>query len=337
MDSADGGLRDAPAVDPHRSRWEGPLTPAEIAYCRSRGLALAYDCAQIGWVLATPEVMGESAGASSAVGSPARLPVDQALALVRERFEREARASAPDGRAEASGREVDARLVGRQRLDVARFAETHGLVAADALHWALTLARARTRTGRIEAGPRASEGLDGAPLHDDELGFRPWTLADLPVYRELLGNRRVWRFLPERYPEPFTDETARGLMEIGSLGFLHDAVAIERDGRPIGQCLFRPDDEIGGVRAGEVAYWLGEAHWGQGLMSRILPRFTERCFRTRAVDVLYAWIRDDHPASARVAQKAGYRRDDFPFERALAKTLRRPGFVRFAVVRRDLG
>lgn len=38
-------------IDLGRSRWDGPLTPAEIAACRSAGIGLAYDPAQIGWVL----------------------------------------------------------------------------------------------------------------------------------------------------------------------------------------------------------------------------------------------------------------------------------------------
>lgn len=226
-------------IDPDRSRWDGVLTPEQVAFCRQRGLPLAYDCAQIGWVLATPRVLAE-------VG------------------------------------------------------------------WA----RGRDRDPDVPAattGPR------------EEFAFRPWTQADLPVYTAILRNRNVWRFLPDPYPEPFTEETARGLMEIGSFEFLHEALAVVRDGRPIGQCLYRPDRTKTGLRTAEVAYWLGEEHWGKGYMSRILPLFTKRCFRVHHVDVLYAWIRDDHGASARVAERTGFR--------PVAEGSDRPGFVRYEISR----
>ena len=166
-----------------------------------------------------------------------------------------------------------------------------------------------------------------------EFSFRPWTLADLPAYTRLLRNPAVWRYLPENYPEPFTDETARGLMEVGTFEFLHEALAVIHDERPIGQCLFRPDEVTATARVAEVAYWLGEEHWGRGYMSRILPLFSARCFRAHPVDALYLWIRGDHAASARVAVKAGYRRDDFPGEPELADRSGRPGCVRYVMLR----
>ena len=39
-------------LDPQRSRWAGVLDHEEIGYCRANGIALAYDCVQIGWVTA---------------------------------------------------------------------------------------------------------------------------------------------------------------------------------------------------------------------------------------------------------------------------------------------
>lgn len=78
-----------------------------------------------------------------------------------------------------------------------------------------------------------------------------------------------------------------------------------------------------------VAYWLGEEDWGKGYMSRILPPFTERCFRVHDADVLHAWIRDDHRASSRVAERAGYR--------VVAGSSDRPGFVRYEISRAGEG
>ena len=110
---------------------------------------------------------------------------------------------------------------------------------------------------------------------------------------------------------------------------------METDGGAIGQCLLRFDPPFGDTRACEVAYWLGEEYWGQGLMSRVLPFFTYRSFCLHRADVIYAWIRNDNVASIRAAERAGYERDVFPLETRLADSLRRSRFIRYATYRAD--
>ncbi|MEQ8329705.1 MAG: GNAT family protein [Longimicrobiales bacterium] len=215
---------------------------------------------------------------------------------------------------------------------VETFADEHGIRPADRLHWALTSTIDRM-TGKVWSAQEAEADV-GDP---DAFRFRPWTGDDVEIYTELLGNPRVWEYLPEPFPGPFTEETARTLIEVGAFEFHHEAVAVEFGGEPIGQCLLRFDRAAGGVRTAEVAYWLGESHWGRGHMGRILPLFTRRSFEGHDLDIIYAWIHRDHEASARVAQRAGYRRDTFPLESELAETLGRPAFVRYSVTRPEGG
>ena len=137
--------------------------------------------------------------------------------------------------------------------------------------------------GRLQSAVADALGTVRGPRHEPPspsgpagVTFRSWTTLDAAVYVELLGNPRVWEYLPEPFPSPFTEDTARILIEVAAIGFHHETVAIEVDGRPIGQCLLRFDQPFAGSRAAEVAYWLGENYWGQGWMSRILPIFTAR-------------------------------------------------------------
>jgi RimJ/RimL family protein N-acetyltransferase len=225
---------------------------------------------------------------------------------------------------------------GRQRLALVAaaalkgFAKEFGLSDCDLAHWVLELAAA-------DALRAIREPLHQRPavFESTAFAFRPWTPDDAGVYTELLGNPRIWEYMPEPFPSEFTVDTARILIEVGSIGFHHDTVAIEVDGRPIGQCRLRFDRHFAGTRAAEVAYWLGEEHWRQGWMSRVLPVFTHRSFRQHSVDVIYAWIMKDNEASIRAAERAGYRRAPFALEAQLAESLRRPGFVRYATYRID--
>jgi RimJ/RimL family protein N-acetyltransferase len=126
---------------------------------------------------------------------------------------------------------------------------------------------------------------------------------------------------------------ALALIELTSIDARQQALAVVHDGQPIGQCLLRLHEPFAGKRTAEVAYWLAEEHWGKGWMSRILPAFVEHCFRQFEVEVLEAWIRADHAASARVAQRSGFRRDTFAYEAELAATLGKPHAQRYIACR----
>ncbi|NIR77506.1 MAG: GNAT family N-acetyltransferase, partial [Gemmatimonadetes bacterium] len=76
-------------------------------------------------------------------------------------------------------------------------------------------------------------------------------------------------------------------------------------GEAAGGIGISPGRDVERVSA-EVGYWLGRAHWGRGIMTEVVRRFTawaiERFELTRIFALPYARNR----ASARVLEKAGY-------------------------------
>ncbi len=58
---------------------------------------------------------------------------------------------------------------------------------------------------------------------------------------------------------------------------------------------------------GQVGYWLGKPHWGQGYMTEALCRVIRFGFDELALHRVYATHFDFNPASGRVMQKAGMR------------------------------
>lgn len=320
-------------LDLGRSRWDGVLDREEYEYCRQHDIPLGYDCTQIGWVIESCADESSAAPMSHALPGPAVDTADPERRAIGLRGVVEASVARILADVRAGRMSLDAAQL-RLELDVAQsmkgFASEHGLPISDLCHWALESVVSRS-LGAVR-GPR----LQSPPASDAAaFAFRPWVPDDAGVYFELLGNPRIWEYLPEPFPSPFTPETARTLIEVASISFHHETAAVEVDGRPIGQCLLRFDQPFAGARASEVAYWLGEEHWGKGLMSRILPVFTHRSFRRHGVDVIYAWIMKDNVASTRVAECAGYQRAPVPFESRLAESLGRPGFIRYATYRSD--
>lgn len=321
--------------DLRRSRWDGVLDREEYDYCRRHGVSLGYDCAQIGWVTQTcidessdlpqPPVISGAAPRVAALGSEERT---LELRGVVEREVGRILAEVHQGRMSLGKAQQHVTLFAAVAMK--GLAKEFGLSDFDLAHWALESAAANA-LGAVQEPHHQPRVVSVSP----SFVFRPWSSDDAVVYAELLGNPRIWEYLPEPFPSEVTVDTARTLIEVGAIGFHHDTAAIEVDGRPIGQCLLRFDRHFAGTRAAEVAYWLGEEHWGKGWMSRILPVFTHRGFRQHSVDVIYAWIMKDNEASIRVAERAGYRRAPFALEAQLAESLRRPGFVRYATHRVD--
>ena len=138
--------------------------------------------------------------------------------------------------------------------------------------------------------------------------FRRWRPDDLPVYVALLDDPEVWAYMPEDYPDPLDEDTARVLIEISAAQGHHDVCAVEHDGAVVGQARLAFPEKSRDRDTAEISYWLGRAHWGRGLGSEIVALFTDRSFRTwPSLRELYALVHEDNAASMRVLEKAGYR------------------------------
>jgi len=311
------------SFDPHRSRWQGLLDEEELAFCRQHGIPVAYDCLQLGWV---PVTCADAAPVVSQGATPVAASAAGAAAAIVDELRRLARGEGQ--RAGAGGDEFareTARVAVRQHVapGLAALFAAHGLRAADECHQACEVALHQ-------------ELPAPAPLVATEpaaFTFRAWLPDDAEVYRTLLDDPELWEFLPEPFPSPLTAETASVLLAVGTIEGKQETLAVELDGRPIGQCLLRLGAPFAGGRAAEVAYWLGREHQGKGLMPRILGHFLLHAFRRHAIDVVFAWIREDHRASMRVAERCGFARDPFPYERELAAMLKKDRFRRFATYR----
>lgn len=57
----------------------------------------------------------------------------------------------------------------------------------------------------------------------------------------------------------------------------------------------------------ELGYWLGESHWGKGIMTRAIKAFTEYAFDNYKAIRLFAGVFEYNSASGRVLEKAGYK------------------------------
>jgi RimJ/RimL family protein N-acetyltransferase len=60
-------------------------------------------------------------------------------------------------------------------------------------------------------------------------------------------------------------------------------------------------------KVAEVGYWIGQAHWGKGIATEALRCLSRYAFETFDLVRLQAPVFEWNRASARVAEKAGYK------------------------------
>lgn len=142
---------------------------------------------------------------------------------------------------------------------------------------------------------------------DAVLCLRAWDLSDAAIYRALLDDAQVWRFMHEAWPGAITEDLARSLIEISNAADHHEVRAVLHRGEPVGQVRLAFADQGRDRTEAEISYWLGRAHWGQGLGSRMVTMATHAAFADHGgLRRILALVHPDNAASSRLLRGAGY-------------------------------
>ena len=137
---------------------------------------------------------------------------------------------------------------------------------------------------------------------------RHWQADDLPSLVEHANNRNVSRQLRDRFPHPYQPEHGRGFLASVGQRSPPCAWAIAVDGQAVGGIGLELGGDVERVSA-EVGYWLGEAHWGRGIVTAALTAVTARAFAPFDLSRIFALPFSRNAASIRVLEKAGYVRE----------------------------
>jgi len=147
------------------------------------------------------------------------------------------------------------------------------------------------------------------PLGEGAIGLRPWQEADLGVIAALCRNPDVARFT--RVPDPYTDADARAWMD-GLPGRLADGEAVRLaivagGGEPVGSIGLRIDPLDRDIA--EAGYMVAPAARGRGVATAALRLASRWGLRDLGVARVQLSTHIDNPASQRVAERAGFRRE----------------------------
>ena len=138
--------------------------------------------------------------------------------------------------------------------------------------------------------------------------LRPWAWSDKGSLVRHANNRNVSRALFDRFPFPYTEEAAEQWLAIAT-----------SEGNDVHLAVVCEDEAVGGISAmrgggnarfcAEIGYWIGEAHWGRGVMTAAVRAFCDALFAHSDIERIEAGAFMTNPASHRVLEKAGFARE----------------------------
>ena len=141
-------------------------------------------------------------------------------------------------------------------------------------------------------------GLPGSSL-------RAWAQGDAAALADTAGDDRVWRWMSDRFPKPYTLEVAQHWVERGHVEFGGENGAISLDGVAVGGAGYHVGS--GFLRCNvEIGYFLRPVLWGRGMGTAVVAALTQLAFALPDVTRVFAPVHAGNAASMRVLQKNGF-------------------------------
>ena len=138
------------------------------------------------------------------------------------------------------------------------------------------------------------------------VSLRAWTQADAPDFHTLLNDPDMWRYMPTPYPDPLTRDMANDLIDLSNDAAHHHVSAVIVGGQPVGQVRLEFLDNT----TAEISYWIGKPYWGKGLAGQAVQACLETIPEAHpALTTLTAKVHRDNPASQRVVERIGLKKD----------------------------
>jgi ribosomal-protein-alanine N-acetyltransferase len=137
---------------------------------------------------------------------------------------------------------------------------------------------------------------------------RDWRETDRDSLQRHANNRRVWRNLKDRFPHPYTLADAEAWLALHRTAPERAGWAIEVGDMAVGGIGLEPGTDVH-ARCAHIGYWLGEAYWGRGIASAAVRAVSEYSLDRLGFVRLEAPVYEWNPASMRVLEKCGFRRE----------------------------
>lgn len=137
------------------------------------------------------------------------------------------------------------------------------------------------------------------------ISLRPWSKKDLDELVKLANNKNIAQFMLDTFPHPYNKDSGKAFIEFANAKDPASVFAIIVDEKPVGSIGLHMQADV--LRKNyEIGYWLGEEHWGKGIMPEAVRQICEYGFANLDCMRVFARIFGNNIASQKVVQKAGF-------------------------------
>ena len=120
------------------------------------------------------------------------------------------------------------------------------------------------------------------------------------------NNKKISDNLRDRFPHPYSEEDAEWFINFVLSD--NDPVKnfiIEINNEAAGVISILPGEDVYRLNA-EIGYWLGEEHWGNGIMTAAIKTTVKYAFEKLGIKRVYATPFATTTGSVKVLEKAGF-------------------------------
>lgn len=135
--------------------------------------------------------------------------------------------------------------------------------------------------------------------------IRPFRDDDAESLALHANNEKIGKNLRDGFPYPYTINDAVGWIDSTKKQPLGASVAVCHGESCIGSMGIILGENVHSQTA-ELGYWLGEAYWGKGIMSKAIELYSDYVISEFNLLRVFAEPFDDNLASCRALEKAGF-------------------------------
>lgn len=140
----------------------------------------------------------------------------------------------------------------------------------------------------------------------DRCTLTEWREVYVNSLAKYANNPRIAQYLRDSFPSPYTREDAKAWIQFNqSQPKPITNLAIVVKGICVGAIGLLPQTDIHRCNI-ELGYWIGEAYWGQGIVTEAVNYMIQYTFERFDVVRIYAGVFEGNTGSQKVLQKAGF-------------------------------
>lgn len=167
-------------------------------------------------------------------------------------------------------------------------------------------------------------------LTNQNITLRKFNSEDKYRLVELANNPKISINLRDGFPNPYTLADAVNFLEKYAKLESSQIFAIEFNGIYVGNIGLHKGTDVY-RKSAEIGYFLGEQYWNLGIMTQAINQICDFGFKTMDIVRIHAGIFEFNPASMRVLEKCGFKREAVS-EKAIFKNGKFYNEVRYAKI-----